>query len=663
MATHPMFTKQKKTTFTQKLLLRTPDLLEINIEEEVVIIRPPTSHTLTGEAIPGSEIPFQDRLGTPKSLTFYWNCSLGLIPSEEGFPHHLCLLTQSQALEINVYLNFSHFPGQSTIVSNQMGIRVLQISPQEAMQDPFPGKIIFFFWILGTFQTSLGEAGAGSETFLYLWDLQRNISWSVFIVLKGLLLELKSALCRMTPKDYNNCTWYHENHITLVTVQNLSKIYKNRKTCQNSTSCPLTLLISFNQSSFLTSFPPIHSLFSIKFLMLFLQWPIHMLASLLAYSKTVCMLYHMLSTLLFSIYSGHQPVAMKTSSLSIFLQNTYQLLGPISSPQDCPSPHQILDLKISTKHRGAYKQGCLRCPMEPIPGMAGIMICNNSCRGYPCTKGPRGYNGELEGLLLDTGASHHPKKGGNMCRLPCCNHFVDVTTGLSLSYTVLRRELIMSKQYLYQVKIQSLPPLLGKSKKGGKGGPFKSGPLSTQLYTISLYFDSIVALLYHMVCHMLWLITPCEYLHCVASLPKKTCSTACITVNQSLVESILENGWSNNIILLGVSACQLQAVEQVFIFYLYYLWHIWYVYKLVVILLECTKSLLSSFLMLLLCFDSSICQYVLLLCPKCIGAIIFNDLLHKIILQYHYFILENIINYFCLCFATTISDCLSIVAS
>ncbi|KNZ57916.1 hypothetical protein VP01_203g4 [Puccinia sorghi] len=37
-----------------------------------------------------------------------------------------------------------------------------------------------------------------------------------------------------------------------------------------------------------------------------------------------------------------------------------------------------------------------------------------------------------------------------------------------------------------------------------------------------------------------------------------------VTVHQILVESLLKNGWSNNRSFLGFSACQLQAVEQVF---------------------------------------------------------------------------------------------------
>ncbi|KNZ53662.1 putative signal peptide protein [Puccinia sorghi] len=37
-----------------------------------------------------------------------------------------------------------------------------------------------------------------------------------------------------------------------------------------------------------------------------------------------------------------------------------------------------------------------------------------------------------------------------------------------------------------------------------------------------------------------------------------------VTVHQSLVESLLEHGWNNNRSFLGLSACQLQAVEQVF---------------------------------------------------------------------------------------------------
>ncbi|KNZ51426.1 hypothetical protein VP01_395g2 [Puccinia sorghi] len=39
-----------------------------------------------------------------------------------------------------------------------------------------------------------------------------------------------------------------------------------------------------------------------------------------------------------------------------------------------------------------------------------------------------------------------------------------------------------------------------------------------------------------------------------------------VTVHQSLVKSLLKNGWSNNRSFLGVSASQLQAVEQVFFF-------------------------------------------------------------------------------------------------
>jgi len=36
-----------------------------------------------------------------------------------------------------------------------------------------------------------------------------------------------------------------------------------------------------------------------------------------------------------------------------------------------------------------------------------------------------------------------------------------------------------------------------------------------------------------------------------------------VTVHQNLVESLLEKGWSNTTSFLGLSACQLQAVEQV----------------------------------------------------------------------------------------------------
>ncbi|KNZ45043.1 hypothetical protein VP01_853g2 [Puccinia sorghi] len=44
---------------------------------------------------------------------------------------------------------------------------------------------------------------------------------------------------------------------------------------------------------------------------------------------------------------------------------------------------------------------------------------------------------------------------------------------------------------------------------------------------------------------------------------KSHCSVCTVTVHQRLVESILENGWSNSRSFLGLFACQLQAVEQV----------------------------------------------------------------------------------------------------
>ncbi|KNZ64191.1 hypothetical protein VP01_1056g1 [Puccinia sorghi] len=44
------------------------------------------------------------------------------------------------------------------------------------------------------------------------------------------------------------------------------------------------------------------------------------------------------------------------------------------------------------------------------------------------------------------------------------------------------------------------------------------------------------------------------------------CAVCTVIVHQSLVESILEKGFRNNRSFLGVSACQLQAVEQVFFF-------------------------------------------------------------------------------------------------
>ena len=51
------------------------------------------------------------------------------------------------------------------ILSNWMGIKGFQIFPQDAMQDPFPEKIIFCISVLGTCQASLGKAAAGAETF------------------------------------------------------------------------------------------------------------------------------------------------------------------------------------------------------------------------------------------------------------------------------------------------------------------------------------------------------------------------------------------------------------------------------------------------------------------------------------------------------------------
>ena len=81
-------------------------------------------------------------------------------------------------LKLIFYLNFSHFfPSTSQmdiqsandqaqqILSNWMGIRGFQIFPQDAMQDPFPGKISFFWGVLGTCQASLRKAAAGAETF------------------------------------------------------------------------------------------------------------------------------------------------------------------------------------------------------------------------------------------------------------------------------------------------------------------------------------------------------------------------------------------------------------------------------------------------------------------------------------------------------------------
>ena len=43
------------------------------------------------------------------------------------------------------------------------------------------------------------------------------------------------------------------------------------------------------------------------------------------------------------------------------------------------------------------------------------------------------------------------------------------------------------------------------------------------------------------------------------------CAMCTVTVHQSFVESVLEKGWSNTTNFLGLSACQLQAVEQVFL--------------------------------------------------------------------------------------------------
>ncbi|KNZ62006.1 hypothetical protein VP01_1324g1 [Puccinia sorghi] len=70
-----------------------------------------------------------------------------------------------------------------------------------------------------------------------------------------------------------------------------------------------------------------------------------------------------------------------------------------------------------------------------------------------------------------------------------------------------------------------------------------------------------------------------NFLNCLqltCSILQPSChptSTLCtVTVNQSLVESILENGWSNDRSFLGISACQLKEVEQVFLhFYSMYL--------------------------------------------------------------------------------------------
>ncbi|KNZ63811.1 hypothetical protein VP01_1099g1 [Puccinia sorghi] len=136
-----------------------------------------------------NSLPGQIR--SPKSLTCHWNCSLGLSPSEESFPSLLSFLTHSQALGINFYLIFSHFPGQLTGITTLSGSLRGVFLPQllfflffaslvDLYQAPLPntlvewicrvlgfkycprtspGKTISSYWVLGTFQTSLGEAG------------------------------------------------------------------------------------------------------------------------------------------------------------------------------------------------------------------------------------------------------------------------------------------------------------------------------------------------------------------------------------------------------------------------------------------------------------------------------------------------------------------------
>jgi len=69
------------------------------------------------------------------------------------------------------------------ILSNLMGIRGLQIFPQDAMQDPFPGKISFFLGGPGDLPSLSRQGSCRCRNFFYQWFLPSKILTGDFVFL------------------------------------------------------------------------------------------------------------------------------------------------------------------------------------------------------------------------------------------------------------------------------------------------------------------------------------------------------------------------------------------------------------------------------------------------------------------------------------------------
>jgi len=64
-----------------------------------------------------------------------------------------------------------------------MGIRGFQIFPQDAMQDPFPGKISFFLGGPGDLPSLSRQGSCRCRNFFYQWFLPSKILTGDFVFL------------------------------------------------------------------------------------------------------------------------------------------------------------------------------------------------------------------------------------------------------------------------------------------------------------------------------------------------------------------------------------------------------------------------------------------------------------------------------------------------
>ncbi|KNZ51755.1 putative signal peptide protein [Puccinia sorghi] len=214
-------------------------------------------------------------------------------------------------------------------------------------------------------------------------------------------------------------------------------------------------------------------------------------------------------------------------------------------------------------------------------GVAKIMIYNNSCKGYPCTKGPGGR--------MECWRDFCDKRRNVLNKLICLD------TGWSNWWQVLN-------------KLEAGERAEERSK-GREGESFKSDLehlvnthesfSGTQLYTFN----------YLKLCGLL------------------------------LAFFII-------IRIFGCFQFPLDSTELLLYCNLYYLWHIWYVnnQQVLMCLNFVFRGLSHSCVILLLCCDISC--LIILIKP-----------MNIFLVQYFCFILEIIINYFCLCFITN-SACL-----